>query len=330
MRYFFIFFLISVVAVSMATAQDTLYSETFANGSAENTWYPGYAGNNMDIEFLTGNPSGDNWVGKLGNDLSGGGVGQSFSGDPQLDDFYMEAQVFIPVDQGTYYGIEFRIDSVGNSSGYQFLARFNPSGMLTPRLRFRYRPGAGFPVVIRDWESAEIPGGVPSTSGWHKLAVRAVGNQFWLYYDDQELPGCPYTDATAASGFIGAYVWDQVLSPIYLYIDDILVKTIASNIDDPVTTLSTDYDLEQNFPNPFNPTTQIGFRIPQSETVQLTVFNSLGQKVRTLFNGALPAGGHTFRWNARNDLGLEVPAGIYYYHLQAGEYQAARSMLLLK
>jgi len=318
----------TLVLASMVFAQP-FYTEDFANGTLHHTWYPGYSGNTMEVEFQTGNPSGDGWVGKLGNDLSGGGVGQTFSGDPTWTDFYYEAQVYIPVNEGTYYGIEFRIDSVGNSSGYQFVARFNPSGGAT-KMRFRMRPGTGFPTAIRDWDASEVPGGIPTTSGWHKLAVKAVGNQFWFYYDDQEMPGCPYTDNTFASGWIGAYIWDFVLSPIYLYIDDIVVTDAITDIKPTDSPLISDFALQQNYPNPFNPTTNIAFDLPVSATVQMNIYNSLGQKVRSLVNAFFPAGHHQVQWNALDDAGRSVPAGIYYYQLRTNAFQATHKMMLLK
>ena len=317
-------FIFLLLIAGMSSAQ-VLFSEDFANGVLHNTWYPGFNGDSMEVEFMTGNPSGDNWVGMLANVLSGGGVGQTFSGDMTWTDFYYEAQVYIPVTLGYYYGIEFRIDSTGVTNAYNFVTKFNTA---SPKIRFRSRITAT-PTVIRDWTAAEIPGGVPTVDGWHKMAVKAVGNQFWLFWDDQELPGCPYTDNTFSSGWIGAYVWDMFGSDS-LYIDDITVLDVASSIEDPRSGIMSDYVLNQNYPNPFNPSTTLSFDLPRQETVQLAIFNSLGQKVRTLLNSSFSAGNHQVSWDSRNDLGELVPAGIYYYTLKAGNYQATRKMLLLK
>ncbi|HFE65557.1 MAG TPA: T9SS type A sorting domain-containing protein, partial [Caldithrix sp.] len=163
-----------------------------------------------------------------------------------------------------------------------------------------------------------------------KLAVKAVGNQFWFYYDDQEMPGCPYTDNTFASGWIGAYIWDFVLSPIYLYIDDIVVTDAITDIKPTDSPLISDFALQQNYPNPFNPTTNIAFDLPVSATVQMNIYNSLGQKVRSLVNAFFPAGHHQVQWNALDDAGRSVPAGIYYYQLRTNAFQATHKMMLLK
>ena len=318
---------LTILILSLGTllyGQDTLYTETFANGALQNAWYPEYGGNNMEVEFYPGNPSGDSWVGKLGNDLSGGGVGLSISGNPNFTDFYFEAQVFIPLSEGTYYGIEFRVDSTGNSVGYQFLAR--PSD---GKLRFRRRDG-NIPVpVVQEWTGSQIPGGFPTTDGWHKMAVKAMGDQFWFYFDGQELPGCPITDNTFASGWIGVYIWDFMLAPIYIYVDDLFVLNTTVGINDPQK-VSTDFQLYQNYPNPFNPTTAISFQLPVRESVKLTIYNSLGQRVRNLASGVFTPGKHQLLWDARDDFGQKVPAGVYYYQLQARDQRFTRKMILLK
>ncbi len=184
--------------------------------------------------------------------------------------------------------------------------------------------------VVREWTSAEIPGGYPTTDSWHKMAVRAVGNQFWFYFDDQELPGNPYTDGTFTQGGIGTYVWDFAVTSLSLYIDDVTVTepTTSINGDDP--TLISEYNLSQNYPNPFNPSTIIPFEITKREMVNLSVLNSLGQKVRTLVTREFPAGAHQVQWDGRDDYSQVVPAGIYYYRIQAGDFTATRKMLLIK
>jgi len=88
--------------------------------------------------------------------------------------------------------------------------------------------------------------------------------------------------------------------------------------------------LEQNTPNPFNPTTTIQFYLPEATQVELTVYNALGQAVKTLATGGLAAGQHQVVWNARDDHGSPVPSGIYIYRLQAGSLVRQQKMVLLK
>ena len=90
------------------------------------------------------------------------------------------------------------------------------------------------------------------------------------------------------------------------------------------------YKLEQNFPNPFNPETRIYFDIPARNTVKIVIYNSLGQKVRTLVNAGFDPGHHIVNWDGRNDAGQLVPTGVYFYRMKAGKYIALKKMLLMK
>ena len=87
-----------------------------------------------------------------------------------------------------------------------------------------------------------------------------------------------------------------------------------------------------NFPNPFNPETTIPFAVGSADSapVELAIFNALGQKVRTLFTGSLPAGLHSLQWDGRSDAGHAVASGAYIYRLQVGTQVQTRRLLLLR
>lgn len=90
------------------------------------------------------------------------------------------------------------------------------------------------------------------------------------------------------------------------------------------------YALNQNYPNPFNPTTQISFDLPAASRVELTVFNVLGQNVRSLVNADMQAGHQTVTWNGQSDNGNQVASGVYFYRLTAGSYSRTMKMMMLK
>ncbi len=90
------------------------------------------------------------------------------------------------------------------------------------------------------------------------------------------------------------------------------------------------YALYQNFPNPFNPATTIGFDLPEAGSVRLSVYDLLGREVVTLLNGDRAAGHHTVNWNARDARGQPVSSGIYFYRLEAGSNKLSQKMLLSK
>jgi hypothetical protein len=88
--------------------------------------------------------------------------------------------------------------------------------------------------------------------------------------------------------------------------------------------------LEQNYPNPFNPTTTIRFYIPKEGNVELKIFDLLGREVRTMTEGFLRSGIHSFVWNGKNDNGFQVSSGVYIYRLKSGSYMQSKKMVLTK
>jgi outer membrane protein assembly factor BamB len=85
------------------------------------------------------------------------------------------------------------------------------------------------------------------------------------------------------------------------------------------------YNLEQNFPNPFNPITVIKFALPVSGNINLSVYNSIGEKVETLTNHFFEAGYHQIEWNAS-----DYSSGVYYYRIETEKFNDVKKMLILK
>jgi hypothetical protein len=94
--------------------------------------------------------------------------------------------------------------------------------------------------------------------------------------------------------------------------------------------IPTEFALHENYPNPFNPTTTLRFDLPQVSDLTLTIYNMLGQKVRTFNYQNTSAGYHSVTWDATNDLGQQVGAGVYLYQLQTKDFVKTRKMVLLK
>jgi hypothetical protein len=85
------------------------------------------------------------------------------------------------------------------------------------------------------------------------------------------------------------------------------------------------YELKQNYPNPFNPFTNIEFDLPNNDFVSLTVYNSLGQEIKTVLRQDLRAGSYRVDFNASN-----LPSGTYFYRLTAGDFVKTMKMVLVK
>ncbi|UCD63504.1 MAG: T9SS type A sorting domain-containing protein [Candidatus Zixiibacteriota bacterium] len=94
--------------------------------------------------------------------------------------------------------------------------------------------------------------------------------------------------------------------------------------------LPNGFHVAQNYPNPFNPATTIAFSLPVRSHVSVAVYNVLGQQVRVLGDGVLPAGNYTSRWDGTSEDGRQVASGIYFYRVHAGDRTEVRTMVLLK
>jgi hypothetical protein len=109
--------------------------------------------------------------------------------------------------------------------------------------------------------------------------------------------------------------------------DVYLIKTDANGVVsvNPEESIPLNFSLEQNFPNPFNPTTTIRYSIPERSFVKLKVFNLLGQQIATLVDKEQSIGTYTIQWEASN-----FPSGVYLYSLQTNDFVETKKLILLK
>ena len=97
-----------------------------------------------------------------------------------------------------------------------------------------------------------------------------------------------------------------------------------------------EYSLSVNYPNPFNPSTNIKYALPEASITRLSVFDVLGREVERLVDGVVEAGRHSITWNAADGGGRRVTSGVYFYQMQATSvnthkmFNEVRKMVLLK
>jgi flagellar hook assembly protein FlgD len=94
--------------------------------------------------------------------------------------------------------------------------------------------------------------------------------------------------------------------------------------------LPNNYSLHQNYPNPFNPITMISYDLPEDAMVNVTIYDMMGRVVKTMVNSQQNAGFKSVQWNATNNEGQPVSAGLYLYTIEAGKFSQTRKMVLLK
>ncbi len=155
-------------------------------------------------------------------------------------------------------------------------------------------------------------GGLSAFLAFDAVALNTVPSYHWVgasYYWSTNGYAIPYD----ASPLIAVY--------------ELLKATVS--VEDGVATPNA-FLLKGNYPNPFNPITNIHYILPENTQVKITIYDVLGREVKSLLNAQQTAGEKTIQWNSRNDLGLPVAAGVYLYQIRAGEYVQIKKMLLLK
>jgi len=114
-------------------------------------------------------------------------------------------------------------------------------------------------------------------------------------------------------------------------IDNIKIITgSATSIDSGAESIPVATVLYPNYPNPFNPETNIRFALAQSGKVMLDIYNLKGQRVKTLADGVYNAGTHTLKWNGTDDNGIPAASGVYFYKMTAGTTAKTQKMILMK
>jgi hypothetical protein len=165
---------------------------------------------------------------------------------------------------------------------------------------------------------------IPASANQIQRSVLDGGGGMWLSTTNYKLcssVGQSITGAQSGStmklytGFWNP--WVVTMSPVEQEQDDF-------------TSLPKEFDLRQNYPNPFNPTTVIEYALPKSSQVRIQIYNVLGRRVRNLVDQRQEPGYKTIYWDGKDDSGIEVSSGVYFYRIVAGDYVKCRKMTLLK
>ena len=156
-----------------------------------------------------------------------------------------------------------------------------------------------------------------------------IGHVLWDFDDSYPVSDFSPTHVYTKPGEyrVTLLVWDEpgrgARAEHYITIESLW--TDESNPETP-----TDFRLFPAYPNPFNPITTLRYDLPEDADVTITIFDLMGRQVRTLVNRKVGAGYHSTLWNATNNAGQPVSAGIYLYTIDAGQFRQTKKMVLLK
>ena len=232
---------------------------------------------------------------------------------------------FVPSDDIDISRVEFWTNDITTDVDVYIYDDFNGttlSNLLASKLNQSYSE-AGY-------HSVQLDAPLEVSSGSDIYVAVKVTNDSYMYPVAADGTG-PNETATTYISITGSSWTDLGVS----YGEDVGIRvrgtySLGLSVDDDEDDLPYDFNLEQNFPNPFNPNTSIAFTLPERADVNLTVYNLLGQKVRTLVDEFRQAGEHTVQWNGHDEADRPLATGVYYYQITAGDRSATRKMVLLK
>jgi photosystem II stability/assembly factor-like uncharacterized protein len=167
---------------------------------------------------------------------------------------------------------------------------------------------------------------IPGTTSTYLVAGGFTGSMRGLAvtFDAGETCSLWNTLGCAYIGFSSVESGWTTFSPtwqVYKYIGS-PITTVEEEVID---ILPTDYSISQNYPNPFNPSTTFRYSIPQTSKVVIKVYDILGKEIASLMNEDKSVGTYELTWNAEN-----LPSGVYFYQLKAGDFISTKKMILLK
>ena len=174
--------------------------------------------------------------------------------------------------------------------------------------------------------SLKVNGQVKAEYSSSSLTIREMKIDYQSVFDE----------IFAAQAMLGGIEWDvSVTDGVAEVTSGNGALTLGVNASAAVLSINGEllpevFALHQNHPNPFNPVTTLRYDLPENGHVNITIYDMLGREVKTLVNQTQDAGYRSIIWDATNDYGKPVSAGIYLYQIQAGEYISTKKMVLLK
>ncbi|MFA7330953.1 MAG: FlgD immunoglobulin-like domain containing protein [Candidatus Delongbacteria bacterium] len=326
---------LGLLLLAAGARADVLHQEQFSEGTADLSWFSswGESADQVAVDWMTGNPSADGFIGTLGNGLSGGGVGTALVDAPDLTDYQLSAQVYLVPGTTHYRGIvgratEFTTDTTSTWGFYAFVADLSEgTGMGDERLMLRkWLPGGTAMTTIKVWTRAELGDLYPATEGWYNLGMAFAGSQITCSLNGQTLPDGTRSDDAFTGGGFGVYYFDFADMDGHLSFDDVLVEG-ETRVDRPVTPAGL--ALGNPWPNPFNPSVRVPVQLERAARLTARVYDLGGRLVSTLADGQWAAGLHELHWNGQDAAGRPAASGLYLLRVEsAGTTRETRLTLL--
>ena len=218
------------------------------------------------------------------------------------------------------------------------MAEWNQNQYGDPRYPTR-PPITNSAYIYGDYNPATLPGiaGGVKTDGITQSSVLAPGDQVGIskFTDLTENFSQSSVVSTIDDFPVGSLIWDDTLNAAYAAAHANELSAVMFRygslggprvfVQPKATGVASSFELSQNFPNPFNPSTVISYQLPVNSLVTLNVYDVLGRLVRSLVNDRQTAGAHSVTFNASS-----LSSGVYFYRLTAGKYASTMKLMLIK
>jgi hypothetical protein len=236
----------------------------------------------------------------------------------------------------------------GENSAYLFISFFDADWAMMESILSDHMDAS---MNSNEWHEYDVNATVPEGAAYMNVGVaywQVSGDDHGSVYFDEVNWYTPLvtTGVFVSNGDLGAaaidagvsvmtWTWDVYASDGY---EDTPSssgpRTITVDVSDVLgvdgVSLPTEFALFNNYPNPFNPVTNITYDIPEVSDVTLEIYNVMGQRVRTLATGSHEPGRYQIMWNATNDYGQGLSSGMYIYRIQAGDFVSVKKLVLMK
>ncbi len=269
-----------------------------------------------------------------------------FTGDDRTSTLTPEEQQAIAayLDQGgrlvlTGQDIGFDLISDGTPGDSSFFLNYLHAELVSDSVKStRIRGEVGDPIANGMFVYIEDkPGSAGNQRSPSAIAPREGASSFLKYIPQNSTAGIRYMDDQKGYRLVYlAFGFEGISGPYQDSAQQLLNKILSwlsaeTGIDQlKLENVPDKYELEQNYPNPFNPTTMIRYHLPQSDHVELSIFNLRGQKIKTLVDKSQSAGVYELIWNGRDHQGLPVASGIYIYRLVTKSFVNSNKLVLVK
>ena len=295
------------------TPQASTYAD--ANGS----------GNVNQADVL---PIGLNWNRTHSATLFTSALTKSLLNESIVNSANLQFKIDGDTNPGDNFYVEIHANDVTNLFGISFEVVYAPPTYIDP---LGAEPGSwiGSDVIFisnTDTTAGKIGIGISRKSGQGGVDGSGMVSRIMMQMSNDAVA----TQDTTFLSIQNVQATDPDGNSVQFDISNVTLTPLVTKIETPFVSTPDRFALHQNYPNPFNPETTISYQLPVTGSVELAIYNILGQKIRTLFNQRRTTGYYQVRWDGRNEAGVQVPSGVYLYRLVAHNFVQTQKMLLLR